>query len=591
MKITAQQLREKFLNFFQKKSHAIVPSASLVPKDDPTVLFTTAGMHPLVPYLMGQKHPLGKRVANVQKCVRTGDIDEVGDISHLTFFEMLGNWSFGDYFKRQAIEYSFEFLTSKEYLNLPVERLAITCFAGDENAPKDTESAEIWKSLGIPNNRISFLGKEKNWWIAGNTGPCGPDTEMHYWIDDGWPVPDSYDVNEPRWVEIWNDVFMEFEKLQNGDLIPLKQKNVDTGMGLDRVLAVLNGQQSVYDTDLFKPLFEVIGLENKILTNQEVRKTRIILDHIRSSVFIVADGVEPSNKDRGYVLRRLLRRAMVMARLLNLQKTWLKALIGQVIIIYSSPYTELVENSRKIFEIIEAEQKRFEMTLDKGFKQLEYRIKNQASIITGKDAFDLYQTYGFPWELTEELGVSMGQSINKNEFEEEFKKHQQLSRTVSAGMFKGGLIDSEPHTIKHHTAHHLLLAALRQVLGGHVIQRGSNVSSERLRIDFLHPQKLKPEEIKAVEASVNGKIAENLEVKREEMPKTEAKKLGALAEFGAKYGDTVSVYTILNKDGTAFSREFCEGPHVKRTGELGVFRILKEEASSAGVRRIKAVIN
>lgn len=612
-KITAQQLREKYLNFFRSKGHTIIPSASLVPGNGASALFTMAGMFPLVPYLLGAEHPGGKRVANVQKCIRTVDIDEVGDDTHLTFFEMLGNWSFGDYFKKEAIEYSWEFLTHPDWLNLAKDRLAVSVFAGDAEAPTDEESAQIWQSLGVPKERIAYLPKADNWWIAGDTGPCGPDTEMFYWSDDGTPPPVNFQLskNDKRWVEIWNDVFMQYEKKPDGRLLPLKHPNVDTGMGLDRTLAVLNGQRSVYDTELFRPLFEVIGLGNEILSGDEVRKSRIIVDHIRAGVFIVADGVEPSNKDRGYVLRRLLRRALVMARLLNLQKTWLKALIGQVITVYSSPYTELVGNSNRIFEVIEGEAAKFEGTLEKGLKEfgrlMARRLNVEAAItpakdgrvisapargpgLTGKEAFDLYQTYGFPWELTKELAEQAGQKIDKAEFEAEFKKHQELSRTASAGMFKGGLTDHRPQTIKHHTAHHLLLAALRQILGTHVYQRGSSVSSERLRIDFSHPEKLTAEQLKQVEDLVNRKIKEDLEVRREEMPKAQAEKLGALAEFGAKYGDIVSVYTIYNKDGSVFSREFCGGPHVERTGGIGVFKVVKEEASSSGVRRIKAVL-
>ena len=591
MKITAQELRNKYLNFFKSKGHAIIPSASLVPENDSSVLFTTAGMHPLVPYLLGTPHPGGKRVANVQKCVRTADIEEVGDETHLTFFEMLGNWSFGDYFKKEAIEYSFEFLTSKEYLGLSLDRLAITCFEGDTDAPRDTESAEIWMSLGVSKDRISFLPKEKNWWIAGNAGPCGPDTEMHYWIDDGTLPPGSYDVNEPRWVEIWNDVFMQYEKLPDGDLVPLKQTNVDTGMGLDRILAVLNGQKSVFDTDLFKPLWEVIGLAQSVLTNQEIKKARIILDHVRASVFMAADGVEPSNKDRGYVLRRLLRRSMVMAKILNLQKTWLKALVGQVIVVYSSPYIELMEKNDKIFEIIETEQKKFEATLEKGLKRLELRIKNQESGINGKDAFDLYQTNGFPWELTKELGESLGQKIDRAEFEEEFKKHQELSRTASAGQFKGGLASHSEKIIRLHTATHLLNAALRDVLGEEVWQKGSNITEERTRFDFTHSKKMTPEEIAAVEVLVNDWVVRDLAVKREMMSLKQARELGAIGVFGEKYADTVSIYTIYDAaSGEIISREFCGGPHVEHTGIIGKFKIAKEEASSTGIRRIKAVI-
>lgn len=587
--ISAQQLREKYLQFFKSKGHTIIPSASLVPENDPSVLFTTAGMHPLVPYLLGQQHPGGQRVTNVQKCIRTGDIDEVGDNTHLTFFEMLGNWSFGDYFKADAIKWSFEFLTSKDYLGLPLERLAFSVFAGDQDAPRDEEAAAVWKSLGVAEERIAYLPKEDNWWIAGTTGPCGPDTEMFYWIDDGTPAPANFQdtKNDKRWVEIWNDVFMQFEKQSDGTLEPLTKPNVDTGMGLDRTLAVLNGQVSVYDTELFKPMWDVVLNENQVLSDSETRRARIVLDHIRASVFIVGDGVEPSNKERGYVLRRLLRRAMVMGKLLNLRHEWLKALIGAVVTTYSEAYPELVEKSEHIFEVIEGEQKKFEATLEKGLKEFE-KLLQKYNKVTGKDAFDLYQTYGFPWELTKELAEQSGQEVNKTQFEEEFKKHQDLSRTASAGMFKGGLADHSEQTIKHHTAHHLLLAALRQVLGNHVFQRGSNVSAERLRIDFSQGEKVTADQLKTVEDLVNQKISEDLEVRREEMPKAEAEKLGALAEFGAKYGERVSVYTIFNKDGSVFSREFCGGPHVEHTGVLGKFKIQKEEASSSGVRRIKA---
>lgn len=592
MKITAQELRRKYLKFFESKGHKIIPSASLIPENDPSTLFVNSGMFPLVPYLLGEPHPQGNRLTNVQKCIRTGDIEEVGDDTHLTFFEMLGNWSLGDYFKEDAIKYSFEFLTSKEYLGLPLERLAITCFLGDEDAPKDNESSEIWKKLGVPENRISFLPKEKNWWIAGSAGPCGPDTEMHYWIDDGTKAPEKYDLNEPRWVEIWNDVFMQYEKLKDGKLIPLKQQNVDTGMGFDRTLAILNGQKSVYDTELFKPMFEVIGLSNEILSGDEIRQSRIVVDHIRASVFMVGDGVEPSNKDRGYVLRRLLRRAMVYARLLNLKGEWLKALIGQVISIYSGEYSNLAENSNRIFEIIEAEQNKFETTLEKGLKQLELRIKNSELGITGKDAFDLYQTYGFPWELTSELAISMNYKIDKIEFENEFKKHQELSRTASAGQFKGGLASHSEKIVRLHTATHLLNAGLRQVLGDNVWQKGSNITEERTRFDFTHSQKMSKEEILAVEALVNDWIVRDLKVKREVMPLEKARELGAIGVFGEKYASEVSVYTIFDdKTNEIISREFCGGPHVEHTGVIGQFKIQKEEASSAGVRRIKGVID
>ncbi|MBI3231615.1 MAG: alanine--tRNA ligase [Candidatus Doudnabacteria bacterium] len=593
-KITAQQLREKYLEFFESKGHTIILSAPLVPEGDSSVLFTTAGMHPLVPYLLGQPHPAGKRVANVQKCVRTGDIEEVGDETHLTFFEMLGNWSLGDYFKKEAITWSFEFLTSKDYLNLPLERLAFSVFAGDQDAPRDEESASVWKSLGVKSERIAYLPKEDNWWIAGQTGPCGPDTEMFYWTDDGTPAPANFakTKNDKRWVEIWNDVFMQYEKRTDGSLALLKHQNVDTGMGLDRTLAVLNGQSSVYDTELFRPMFEVIGLANQVLSGDELKKARIILDHVRASVFIVGDGVEPSNKDRGYVLRRLLRRSMVMAKLLNLQSTWLKALIGQVITVYASPYVELVEGSNRIFDVIEGEQRKFEGTLEKGLKQLELRIQNHELGISGKDAFDLYQTYGFPWGLTKELGESLGQKINEAEFEEEFKKHQELSRTSSAGQFKGGLASHSEKIIRLHTATHLLNAALRDVLGEHVWQKGSNITEERTRFDFTHEKKMTPEEIAAVEAMVNDWVARDLKVTREMMTLEKARELGAIGVFGEKYADTVSIYTVYDdSSGEIISREFCGGPHVEHTEVIGNFKIAKEEASSAGVRRIKGTIS
>ncbi len=590
-KITAQELRTKYLEFFKSKGHTIIPSASLVPSNDASVLFTTAGMHPLVPYLLGQQHPGGKRVTNVQKCIRTGDIDEVGDNIHLTFFEMLGNWSFGDYFKKEAIAWSFEFLTSPQWLGIPLKRLAITCFAGDNDAPKDEDSAEIWKSLGISESRISFLSKEKNWWIAGMTGPCGPDTEMHYWIDDGHPIPEKYDVNEPRWVEIWNDVFMQFEQHEDNSLTPLPKPNVDTGMGLERVLTVLNGRQSIYDTELFKPMWEVLALDQEILSNEEVKKARIILDHVRAAVFIVSDGVEPSNKDRGYVLRRLLRRAMVMGKLLNLKLHWLKALIGQVVAVYAPAYPELVAGSEKIFSVIEAEQAKFERTLEKGLKEFGNKYQAGGNNLSGTDAFDLYQTYGFPWELTQELAEQSGQKINRDEFEAEFKKHQELSRTASAGQFKGGLASHSEKIVRLHTATHLMNAALRQVLGEGVWQKGSNITEERTRFDFTHSQKMTDEEKRRVEELVNGWIARDLSVKKEILPLEEARKLNAIGVFGEKYADTVSVYTVFDPhSGEVVSREFCGGPHVENTGTIGKFKIQKEEASSAGVRRIKAII-
>ncbi len=591
--ITAQELRTKYLNFFKSKNHTIIPSASLVPENDSSVLFTTAGMHPLVPYLLGQEHPGGKRVTNVQKCIRTGDIDEVGDNTHLTFFEMMGNWSFGDYFKEDAIKWSFEFLTSKEYLNIPQERLAFSVFAGDADAPRDEEAAGIWKSLGVVEDRIAYLPKADNWWIAGTTGPCGPDTEMFYWIDDGTPAPKNFQETkeDKRWVEIWNDVFMQFEKQADGKLVPLPKPNVDTGMGLDRTLTVLNGQTSVYDTELFKPMWDVLALDQEIMTNDEVRKGRIVLDHIRASVFIVGDGVEPSNKDRGYVLRRLLRRAMVMGRLLNLKHHWLEALVGKVVAGYSQTYSDMIDKSENIFTVILAEQKKFEVTLEKGLKEIKNLLSGNATV-TGKEAFDLYQTYGFPLELTRELVEESGFDVIKTEFEAEFKKHQDLSRTASAGQFKGGLASHSDKIVRLHTATHLMNAALRQVLGDNVWQKGSNITEERTRFDFTHNEKMKPEEIAAVEALVNDWVARDLTVKKEIMTQDQARELGAVGVFGEKYANEVSIYTVFDPaSNEVISREFCGGPHVEHTGTIGHFKIQKEEASSAGVRRIKAVIN
>ncbi len=590
-KITAQDLRIKWLQFFQEKGHTIIPSASLVPENDPSVLFTMAGMFPLVPYLMGQPHPGGTRVANVQKCIRTIDIDEVGDDTHLTFFEMLGNWSFGDYFKKEAIEWSYEFLTDSKWLGIPKERLAVSVFAGDDDAPFDEESYGHWQRLGIAPERIAKLPKEDNFWIAGATGPCGPDTEMFYWIDDGTPAPENFHEthDDPRWVEIWNDVFMEFEKKEDGSLIPLEKKNVDTGMGLDRTIAVLNGHSSVYDTEFFKGMFEVIGKQQEILSGDEIREARIIVDHVRAAVFMAADGVEPSNKERGYILRRLIRRASVYARRLNLQEYWLKALVGKVMEEYGNAYPEMVTNSDQIFGALETEQKKFEKTLEKGLKEFEKLFEKQGKL-SGTDAFNLYQTFGFPLELTEELAQAAGQDVNREEFEAGFKSHQDLSRTASAGTFKGGLADHSDIVVRYHTATHLMHKALRDVLGPDVWQKGSNITAERTRFDFTYPQKMTDEQKKAVEDKVNDWIQRDAVMKQEMMPLEKARELGAIGLFGEKYADTVSIYTATDKDGNVISREFCGGPHVEHTGVIGKFRIAKEEAVSAGIRRIKAVI-
>lgn len=591
-KITAQELRNKWLAFYKQQGHTIVPSASLVPENDPSVLFTMAGMFPLVPYLMGQEHPGGNRIANVQKCIRTIDIDDVGDNTHLTFFEMLGNWSFGDYFKKEAIEWSYEFLTDPKWLGIPLDRLAFSVFAGDEDAPFDEESYNHWLRLGIPAERIAKLPKEDNWWIAGTTGPCGPDTEMFYWIDDGTPAPNNFQEtkDDKRWVEIWNDVFMQFEKMPDGQLVPLKKQNVDTGMGLDRVVAVLNGAKSVYDTEFFKGMFEVIGQDQAILSGDEIRRSRIIVDHVRAAVFIAGDGVEPSNKERGYILRRLLRRAMVYARMLNLSPNWLTALIGKVIAEYNEAYPELIDNSEKIIGVIQGEQSKFEKTLEKGLKEFAKLFEKQGRL-NGTDAFNLYQTYGFPLELTSELAQASGQEVNRDEFADEFKKHQDLSRTASAGVFKGGLADHSDMTVRYHTATHLLHKALRDVLGNDVWQKGSNITAERTRFDFTYPEKLTEEQKHKIEDLVNQWIKLDATMKQEMVPLEKARELGAIGLFGEKYADVVSIYTATDKDGRVISREFCGGPHVEHTALVGgTFKIAKEEAVSAGVRRIKGVI-
>ena len=567
--MTSSELRTKFLDFFEKRGHKVIPSASLIPKDS-TVLFTTAGMQPLVPFLLGQQHPLGKRLVNIQKCFRANDIEEVGDDTHNTFFQMLGNWSLGDYWKKESIQWSFEFLTKD--LGIPVERLAISCFVGDENAPKDQESADLWEAEGIAKERIAFLPKEDNWWgPVGDTGPCGPDTEIFYWKLNDAPAPKTFDPADKNWVEIWNNVFMQYVKNQGGEYVLAEQKNVDTGMGFERTLAVLNGYTNIYQTDLFEPVIKIFpGYFDE-------RKKRIIADHARASVFLISDGVAPSNKDQGYVLRRLLRRMIVHLR----QTTGIDLFepIKKSIEIYKDLY-ELNEN--KILSVVKEEADKFEKTLASGLKAIE-----KIDVINGKEAFLLYETYGFPLEVLEEMRVVE----NRQDFFEELKKHQELSRTTSAGMFKGGLADHKPETVKLHTAHHLLLAALQELFGKQVKQKGSNINSERLRIDFSFDRKLTDEEKTKIENMVQSKIDGGLEVVKKEMPLEDAKKIGAEMEFGVKYGNTVSVYFIEDKNGNVFSKEFCGGPHVGNTSELGKFKILKEEAVSSGVRRIKAILS
>ncbi|MBT4277374.1 alanine--tRNA ligase [Candidatus Falkowbacteria bacterium] len=600
----AKEIRQKYLDFFKSKGHTIIPSESLIPENDPTVLFTTAGMHPLVPYLMGEEHPGGNRVTNAQKCIRTSDIDEVGDTTHHTFFEMLGNWSFGDYFKKEAIEWSWEFLTSSEWLGLDKNRLACSVFEGDDNAPFDSEAFEIWKNLGMPEKRIARLGKKENWWgPAGETGPCGPDTEMFYWVGDPNKVPDSFNDDHDSWVEIWNDVFMQYNKTKDGNFEPLAQQNVDTGMGLERILAVINGVDDNYKTELFaniiKKIEELSNLKYGDDADDEYIKNgkrcwvntrkqfRIIADHIKAAAFIMGDnkGVAPSNTDQGYIVRRLIRRAIRYGKQLGITKElWTKEIAQIVISDYKEAYPELEQNYVFILNEINKEEKKFSKTLEKGLKEFEKKGN-----INGKEAFDLYQTYGFPIEMTKELAEEKGIEIDEKEFKKELKKHQELSRTASAGKFKGGLADSGEETAKLHTATHLLNAALRKILGNHVYQKGSNITAKRLRFDFTHNEKLTVEEKQKVEELVNEVIQKDLPINFEEVTVDEAKEKGAIGVFDAKYGDKVKVYKI-GSDKNLFSMEICGGPHVNSTGELGEFKIKKEQSSSAGVRRIKAVL-
>lgn len=577
----SDEIRHRFLKFFENRGHKIIPSSSLVPENDPSVLFTTAGMHPLIPYLSGESHPMGMRLASVQKCVRTQDIDEVGDKTHDTFFEMLGNWSLGDYFKKDAIKWSYEFLTSKEEgLGLDVERLYFTCFEGDENSPKDTESAEVWQSLGIREDRIYFLGAGDNWWSPGDNGPCGPDSEMFYDIVGSlgdMTKEEFINANdEQKVVEIWNDVFMEYEK-KNGKVIgKLKKKNVDTGAGLERISMVLQETDNIFDTDLFSSLMDKI---NELTISKDERAKRIIADHTRTAVFMISAGVAPAKTAQGYILRRLLRRAVRYADILDMEHGSLLLIADVVIKKYSSVYKEVLEKKEDITMLILDEETQFRKTLKQGLKEFE----------KGTDPFILFTTYGFPIELTLELAKEKGINIDVENFNKKMAEHQKLSQTSSAGMFKGGLADAGEETKKLHTATHLLNAALQIVLGNHVMQKGSNITAERLRFDFTHPQKMTDEEKKKVEEIVNDKIAEELPVGFLEMPKVEAEKI-ALHSFNEKYGEIVKVYTVGDEKTGYFSKEFCGGPHVNNTSELGHFKIQKEEAVAQGIRRIKAVL-
>jgi len=596
--MNTKELRELYVKFFEKEGHAIISSASLIPENDPTVLFTTAGMHPLVPYLMGEKHPAGSRLTDAQKCIRTGDIDEVGDAWHLTFFEMLGNWSLNSYWKKEAIKWSFEFLTEK--LKIPVEKLAVTVFAGDGDAPIDNESAEIWTKLGISENRIAYLGKADNWWgPAGQTGPCGPDTEMFYWTGED-EAPEIYDPSDKRWVEIWNDVFMGYFKDKDGNYKKADKRNVDTGMGLERVIAVLGNMPDVYHVDTMWPVIEEIEeiSGKKYGEDTEITKSmRIIADHLRAAVMIMGDnrGIAPSNVDQGYVVRKLLRRAIRHGRVLGIKDNFCCQVAEIVILLFKEIYPEVEKNKSFVLNEIEKEENKFGKALEEGIKVFN---KIEGPEISGKDAFVLFSSYGFPLEITKELAKEKGLSVDEKEFEQEMKKHQDLSRQGAEQKFKGGLADASEQTKKLHTATHLLQAALRKVLGAHVEQKGSNITAERLRFDFSHPDKMTDEQKQRVEDLVNMAIEKEYPVSYREMTVDEAKAKGAMGLFESKYGEKVKVYTVGDpnqkpdaiSDSPTFSMEICGGPHVENTKELGKFKIKKEEASSAGVRRIKAVL-
>lgn len=592
--INANDLRQMYIDFFVSKGHKQISGASLIPENDPTVLFTTAGMHPLVPYILGAEHPSGKRLCDYQKCIRTGDIDSVGDPHHLTFFEMLGNWSLGDYFKKEAIEFSYEFLT--KVLEIDPARLSVTVFAGEDGIPRDDEAAETWKRLGISENRIFYKGREDNWWgPAGETGPCGPDSEM--FIDTGRPAcgPDcGPGCKCGKYFEIWNDVFMGYRKEADGSYVEMQRKCIDTGMGIERTVAILQGKKSVYETEVFQPIIRAIEAlcSKKYGENEDDDVSiRIIADHIRTSVFILGDqkGVAPSNVGQGYILRRLIRRAVRHGKKLGIEGNFLSGLANVVLELYGKPYPELVEHSSFVFEELRKEEEKFSDTLVKGEREFDKMLPNlmkgNSRVISGRLAFKLYDTYGFPIELTEELAKEHGFSVDKKGFDEAFEKHQELSRAGAEQQFKGGLADHSEQTTALHTATHLLHAALRKTLGDHVGQKGSNITAERLRFDFTHPEPVTKEQLKIVEDLVNDAIARDLPVTVEKMTLDEARKQGAIAFFDSKYGEEVTVYTIGD-----FSKEVCGGPHVTHTGAMGHFRILKEQSSSAGVRRIKAVL-
>jgi alanyl-tRNA synthetase len=600
--MNAGELRKKYIDFFVSKGHAQIQGKSLLPENDPTVLFTTAGMHPLVPYLLGEEHPAGKKLVNYQKCIRTGDIDSVGDPSHLTFFEMLGNWSLGDYFKEGAIGMSFEFLTSPQWLNIPLEKLGVTVFQGDTSVPRDEESAVLWKKLGIPENRVAYLPRKDNWWgPAGTTGPCGPDTEMFYYTGK---TPCGTECKPGcscgKWLEIWNDVFMQYNKNTSGEYEPLERKCVDTGMGIERTVTILSGKVSVYDTEIFSPIIAAIETACGCKygkDSEKDRSIRIIADHIRSSVFILGDpkAVTPSNVGAGYVLRRLIRRAVRHGRKISSEGIDFSNIAAVIVELFGTPYPELEKNKAFLLSELGKEQAKFMETLQKGEHEFEKilpnLLKDPRKIMSGRLAFKLYDTYGFPIELSEELAAEHGMTVNREEFDEAFKKHQELSRSQSGQTFKGGLGDQGEMAVKYHTATHLLHQALRMILGQHVGQKGSNITAERLRFDFSHDTPMTTEQIKNVEDIVNQQIQKDLNVFMETMGLEEAVSSGAIALFGEKYESQVKVFTIGNSTSDFFSKEVCGGPHVEKIGNLGKFQIQKEQSSSAGVRRIRAILS
>ena len=579
-------LKDLYINFFISKGHVQIPSAPVVPENDPSVLFNTAGMQPLIPYLMGEKHPYGTRLCDYQKCIRTNDLDNIGDTYHHTFFEMLGNWSLGDYFKKEAITWSFEFLT--QVLNIPIERLAVTVFAGNDLIPKDEEAISIWKSLGIKEERICPT-KEDNFWIAGETGPCGPDTEMFYFRSND-EIPEKFDPEDERWVEIWNDVFMQYNKDANGNITELPSKNVDTGMGVERVTAILEGVNDNYKSSIWKDVISLIEKLSKLPYEGHEKEMRIIADHMRTAVFISADpsGIKPSNTDQGYILRRLIRRTIRYAKTLNIDinSDWEKELAELIMSKYENYYSEIKLNHDVVLGVLSTEKTKFNRTLEKGLKEFNKIVDSLNENELNKDlAFKLYDTYGFPIELTLELASEKNIKVDVEGFKDKFKAHQDLSRTASAGKFKGGLAGNNEIETRYHTATHLLNAALKIVVNKDVHQKGSNITDERMRFDFSCDHKLTNEELKATEDLVNNYIKQGLDVKVESMPKEEALKSGAECMFIEKYPDIVTVYSIGD-----VSKELCGGPHVKNTSELGEFKIIKEEASSAGVRRIKAIL-